>query len=335
MQEYRAYINKTSSGLAATIREAMDCIQWEKNVHKDSVVFLKPNFTYPYYKEGITTSPEVLENVLRILKTRAKRVILGESDGGNHSFTADTAFENHRMKDICGTLGVELVNLSHLQVKTVEGKVQGKNIFIHVPKFLVDEVDCFVDVPVLKVHVMTEVTIAIKNLWGCYPDPMRGLHHQHLSHKLALLAKTLNPKIIVVDATYGLDKHGPMWGQPVKLDLILAADNPVVSDALGASVMGFNPRRIKHISVSARTVPGPLDLSEVTMNQDWRPYARHFTIERTFIDRFSILFFNSYPLAKLIFDSPLTGVTYKIARVCRSREEKNTAADIQNKAQFY
>ena len=63
---------------------------------------------------------------MEILKDRAKKVILGESDGGNHSFTADDSFKGHNMLKICRETGVELVNLSKLPLKKVEEKYRVK-----------------------------------------------------------------------------------------------------------------------------------------------------------------------------------------------------------------
>ncbi len=80
-----------------------------------------------------------------------------------------------------------------------------------------------------------------------------------------------------------------------------------MADALGASVMGFEPRKIKHIKISAPAVPGTLDLTKVSLSQDWRPFIRQFTIERTSIDRVSVLFFNSYPLGRAGYMRTLQG----------------------------
>ena len=50
-----------------------------------------------------------------------------------------------------------------------------KKVKVQLPNLLLEEIDCFISVPVLKVHVMTGVTLSIKNLWECHPDTMRGL----------------------------------------------------------------------------------------------------------------------------------------------------------------
>ncbi len=101
---YSAYITKFDD-LQSEIKKSLDFIDWKRQVKKDSIVFVKPNFTYPFYKEGVTTSPKLLRILLEILKDRADRVILGESDGGNHSFSADTSFKGHGMDEICKEIG--------------------------------------------------------------------------------------------------------------------------------------------------------------------------------------------------------------------------------------
>ncbi len=336
MSNFLAYVGSTSGGLKKTIRDALDYVQWEKEVQPDSVIFLKPNFTYPYYKEGITTSPAVLEPLLAILKSRARRVIVGESNGGNRSFSADIAFKNHGMHDMCQRLGVELVNLSSLPNSLIEETIAGKRVQVRLPDLLLkQEIDCFIDVPVLKVHVMTGVTIGIKNLWGCFPDTMRGLYHENFDFKISMMAKLLNPKITLIDATYALDKHGPMWGEAVKLDLLLAANNVVVADALGASIMGFDPQKVGHIRLAAQTILGTMDLAKVTLNQDWKPFRRQFTVSKTINDRFAVPLFHSHFLSKIVFTSPLTGLVYKVGHLLRSRKEKATATDIKNNAYFH
>ena len=124
MDEYLAYVSKISN-LKDDLFRGLEFVNWKNQVKKESTVFIKPNFTFPYYKEGITTNPELLRNLLGIIKDRANNVILGESDGGNHSFSADDAFKGHNMHEICKETGVDLVNLSKLPSVFIEDKIQG------------------------------------------------------------------------------------------------------------------------------------------------------------------------------------------------------------------
>jgi len=326
--EYRAYIDKTDGELKATLKKGLDFIKWHKYIDKTSKVFVKPNFTFPYYKEGVTTNPEFLKSVLELLKSRTDKVILGESDGGNNSFRAEEAFQEHNMYEMCQELGVDLVNLSALPTKTIESEIFGKTVKVKLPKILLEEVDCFISVPVLKVHVMTKVSLSLKNSWGCFPDTMRALQHQNLSLKLALIAKYLKPRIILIDGTYALNKHGPMYGEPVNSNLVIVADNTVVADTIGAMVMGFLPQTIEHLVVAERAGLGSTDLETIEINQDWQQYKRQFQITKTLVDRASSLLFYSDLLAKLVMDSPLTPLIYKVAGLLKTPDEKKIASQI-------
>lgn len=326
--KYLAYVSKITN-LKNDLFRGLGFINWKEYVKKDSTVFIKPNFTFPYYKEGISTNPELLKNLLEIIKDRADKVIVGESDGGNHSFSAEDAFKGHNMYEICRETDVDLVNLSKLPSMFIEDKIQGKKVKVQLPKLLLEEVDCFISVPVLKVHVMTKVSLSIKNLWGCYPDTMRCLHHKHLSYKLALITKLLNPKIVIIDGTYALDGHGPMFGNAKKMDLVSASNNPVVADSLGASIMGIPLKSVHHIVISEKEELGITNLKEVRMNDDREKFKMQFYINKTLIDRISVLLFNSDSLARIVMDSQFTPLIYKIAGFLRNSEEKKLANELR------
>jgi len=326
--EYRAYVTKIDNGYRSAILAGLEFVNWDNYVNKNSRVFIKPNFTFPYYKEGITTSPEFLKCLLELLRGKAGSVIVGESDGGNHSFTADEAFEGHDMPRICKEAGAELVNLSKLPRVTVGGEIQGKKVSVRLPRFLLEGIDCFISVPVLKVHAMTGITLSIKNLWGCHPDTMRCLEHQNLSYKLALITRTLKPRIVIIDGTYGLDGHGPMFGEAKKLDLIMVADNPVVADSLGAALMGIPLRLAGHILVAEKAGLGSTSLEQVDINDNWEQYKMQFSVKKTPVDMLSRLLFSSDALARLVMSSPLTPLIYKVAAVLRTSKEKEVASQL-------
>lgn len=324
-----AYVGRAGEDLKASIERALDFIEWHRFVDKGARVFVKPNFTLSYYKEGVTTSPRFLRALLEILSSRAGKLIVGESDGGNHSFTAEQAFAAHDMYRMCSELGADLVNLSSVPAEMVEGEVLGKKVKVGLPSLLLHDVDCFVSAPVLKIHVITTVSVSLKNSWGCYPDTMRGLHHQDLSQKLALIARVLSPKLVVVDGTHALNRHGPMYGESVATNLVLAADNTVAADALAASVMGFQPEKIAHLALAERAGLGPARLDRVTLNQDWRQFRRQFCVQRTPLDRISRLLFCSDALARLVMSSPLTPIAYKLGGLLKSPEERELSARLK------
>jgi len=326
--EHRVYLEKLDGNLRYHLKNGLEFIGWDKHINKNSTVFIKPNFTFPNYRPGVTTTPEVLHAILEALKDRAGRIIVGESDGGNNSFKADEAFQGHNMYHICQKGSAELVNLSKLPSAKIKGKVCQKTVEVELPRLLLEEVDCFISVPVLKVHVMTTVTLSLKNSWGCIPDTMRCLQHQDIDYKLALIARYLKPRIVIVDGTYALDRHGPMYGDAVKTDLLLLSDNTVAADAMGTRLMGFDPRHIRHIAVAERTGLGSTNLNDITLNTEWQRHVKHFTVKRTLVDTVSRLLFCSDALARLVMQSPLTPFVYQVARLLRSKEEKEVAGQL-------
>jgi uncharacterized protein (DUF362 family) len=212
--KYSAFISQTSGNIKSTVKNALEYIHFRDVAKSDSTVFVKPNFTFPYPAKGVTTSPELLRVLLPLLANNCRRLIVGESDGGSSSFPAEKAFLEHGMYKICKEAGADLVNLSKLPNEFVESTILGKKVKVLVPSLLLKDVDCTVSVPTLKVHVVTTASLGMKNLWGCYPDTMRCLHHQNLEYKLTLLAKVINPKITLIDGLFGLNDHGPMYGTP-------------------------------------------------------------------------------------------------------------------------
>jgi len=328
MEKSTIYITKIGK-MRENLLSGLEYVGWKDMIKTDSTVFLKPNFTYPYHKKGITTTPELLEEFLYLLKGRAKRVIIGESDGGNNSFSADDSFVGHNIPEICRKIGVEFVNLSKIPSLEVTENIQGKDVTVRLPELLLREIDCMISVPVLKVHVMTGVSLSMKNLWGCYPDTMRCLHHKDLDKKLALITKLTKPRLIVIDGSYALDNHGPMYGSARKTDLLLLSNNPVAADMVGASIMGIPLTRAKHIIVAQNENLGPRDLNDIIINANLSEFTRQFKIEKTVIDRISYLLFNSEMLSKIVMDSRATPFIYKIARHLRTKDESEVVGDLR------
>lgn len=188
------------------------------------------------------------------------------------------------------------------------------------PKLLLDGMDCFISVPVLKVHVVTGLSLSLKNLWGYHPDTLRLLDHKHLSERLTLIAKSIHLRFVVVDAIYGLNRRGPMDVEVVNVGGILVGDNPVATDASATSLMGFEPAKIKHIFIASKADLGHYREEEIEIQDDSSPFQQHFCLRPTLVDRGCALCFKSYLLNKAISDSPFTKPIYKImGRVPRKK----------------
>ena len=76
MNNYKAYINKITC-LEENLNEGFNFININTNLNKNSIVFIKPNFTYPFYQPGITTNPELIELVIKLLSKKVNNIMSG------------------------------------------------------------------------------------------------------------------------------------------------------------------------------------------------------------------------------------------------------------------
>lgn len=316
----KVYINTINEqNLLEEIQQGLEFIQANKIINENSVIFIKPNLTDFIHKPGITTTPQMIKAVIEVFSPCVRKVFVGESDGGNYSYSADTSLKNHDVFNVAKRFpNVEVVNLSKLPRTRVVEEVCGKRVWVDLPNLLINEIDCLISVPVLKTHAMTHGTFSIKNLWGCYPDPMRLLYHKNLDYKLALISKLTKNKIQIVDGFWALDGHGPMEGIPIKTNKILISNDPVAVDSSAAYLMNLDKNKIGHLSVAEQFDLGISDINKIQFNKDiHKEKLKKFKPYKVRLDYFSVLLFKSEILSKLVLASPLTPLIYGAVNIMR------------------
>jgi len=302
----KVYVGRTEGDLKDALSESFDYVGLSEVLSKSRTIFLKPNFTFPRPVEGVTTSREILQTTLSLLVEMGAEVFVGESNGGYGSFTAEEAFRGQGLYKICKQAGAHPLNLSKMETQEYTRIVGGREVSVRLPRFLVDNVDMSISMPVLKVHAMTTVSLSIKNLWGCYPTDLRLLEHRELDRKLALIRDLINAKFGIVDATYALDEHGPMDGKAREIGKFMTSDELLALDIACARMMGFNPQKINHLQNLSAFIPHSAETLTPQSNVDLSRINWRFKIRRNFIDSLSFACFHNDLLAKIVFDSPLT-----------------------------
>lgn len=337
MQNSKVYINKiTDSNLQSEIKKGLDFIDYSTIINDKSVIFIKPNLTDVFHRPGITTTPKMIKAVLEVLSPLVKKIYIGESDGGNYSYSADAALENHKINEFAISFpNVDAVNLSKLSRTRIEEIILGKKVWVDLPDLLLNEIDCLVSLPVLKAHAMTHGSFSIKNLWGCYPDPMRLLYHKNLDYKLALINKILKNKIQIIDGFWALDGHGPIEGTAIETNRILISNDPVAVDTTAAYIMNLDMNKIKHLGICEKFELGISDLNKLDYNKDiTKERLSKFKPYKVNLDHLSELLFNSEILSKLVLSSPITPVIYNLINITRSKEKRTFWAEYNLKNSY-
>ncbi len=108
--------------------------------------------------------------------------------------------------------------------------------------------DAFISVAKLKNHAFMGVTMCLKNLFGLTPTQPLGrprFYYHHLvrmPYMLADLGRVYNPTLNVIDGLVG--QAGEEWGKgdnPRICNTLIAGDQVIATDAVGAHLMGFDP----------------------------------------------------------------------------------------------
>lgn len=316
----RGFFNQVQQdSLSQTISRALDWIGWTDKVRKDSTVFVKPNFTWPTFRPGVVTSPEFLGELLPLLKDRAARVLIGESD--LPIFRTSKAFRGLGIDKICEKCGAEMVELSRGTFTIAETDVQGRKIRIRLPKMITKDVDVVVNAGVPKCHVVTGMSGAMKNFYGLIPDPFRGNMHRHEINRAIVAVNKLVPSdLIVIDGRYSLAGRGPIMGQPISTNVIIAANNVVAADGIICRFFEMDPMRITHLRLATRERLGSTDEASLEMPGPIDATVR-LRPRRAMMDYFAVLTFKSRIVNRAIMNSPITPLLYKALKPFRSKRE--------------
>ena len=314
---YISRFDKTSTLQEKTL-QALDWVEWETLIKPDSKIFIKPNLTYPFYKPGVTTSPAMIEALVSVLSNRCSNIMIGESDGGSHAWKAEEAFEGHDLFNIATKYNVRLVNLCKIPSEYVETSVAGKRVKVHMPSLLIHDTDVFITMPVPKVHVMTNVSLGFKNQWGCIPDVMRLKYHYQFNRKIVAMHKFLKTKIAIFDGTYFLDSTGPMDGDAIPMNLLIASNDIGAGSLACCKIMNIDSRKVKHFQIAKKEGMFPSSIEEIEFNDNIEKFSnQQFKLERSILNYMALAAFNSKWGTNLVYLSPLAGPIHKVLYAIR------------------
>ncbi len=228
------------------VNRALDLVDYKKTIGKWDKVLVKVNFiSTKNWETGATTDPIVVEAIVNRLREIPVEVLVVESDATTTN--ADKACVASGMKDMCDRVGVRFINLRH-EKDRVEIPIPNAMTLetIKVPRIVTEA--AIISAAKLKTHAQTGVTLGMKNMFGLLPDKFKGKYHMRGMDKVIVDINTvLRPALTVIDGFVGMEGRGPVNGNPIKMDTIIAGADPVATDATASRVMGIDPQTIEHI----------------------------------------------------------------------------------------
>ncbi len=305
--------------ISKAVEEAIELLGGVNTVtHGKKSILLKPNLVAP--DVASTTNIEVVRAIAKLLQNSGKEVMIGEASAAAESFNSfgeetyrtrkkdildkmqEYVFDSLGYTEMGRSLNIPLINLHSgeiVEVPITRGFVS-KSVKIHKK---LTEVDLVCSIPMMKTHVMATVSLAMKNLIGLYPGTeyysVRSWLHDRAAEKgsegiafeILDMNRAVKTGLSIIDATTAMEGNGPTGGNLIDMGLIIAGTNPLATDMVGATLMGFGIDEIPTFRLAHKIgmEPGNLDEIEIkglTIQESRRNFAKPEIVKWSNINSF-------------------------------------------------
>ncbi len=230
-------------------------------VKKGATVVVKPNIGWDRNPEqAANTNPAVVAALVDLCyRAGAKRVNVFDVTCNDPR----RCYQNSGIEQAALAKGAKVYLPDHWNV--VKAKFPFPSQMENWP-ILRDAVSCdtFINVPVLKHHGLTNLTLSMKNLMGVCSG-QRGLMHMNIGPKLVDLLTFINPELTVIDATRVLLRNGPTGGNladVAEFNTVFASCDSVLADTFACRLLQKDPMSVKYLQEASGRNLGQMDLTK-------------------------------------------------------------------------
>ena len=255
-----------------SLREAIRLADGFGGLKKTDSVLIKPNaltwdnkhYIPPY---GVYTTTRVMEDMVVLLKEfGCSDITIGE---GAVQLSADSptsigVMENLGYGALVKKYGVKLADLNEGPFEKVKLS-DDLTLSIAAPAL---NADFLIDIPAMKTHSQTKVSLGMKNLKGCLKmTSKRMCHHKdlELDQCVSLIPERLTPKLVIEDGIYVLEKGPIHTGNAYRADLIAVSTDIFAADVVTTALLGLDPAEIGHLVYYAKRHGLSLDYRDFDM----------------------------------------------------------------------
>lgn len=255
-----------------SVRKAIDLCEGLDHLPPNAKVFIKPNIVFwtrkvAFPKWGVITTSRMIEDIVVLLKEQGiDDITIGEGIVGQmkDKETPAHAFESLGYNLLNKRYGVKAINVFDREFREVD-LGNGETL-----KFNADilDSDFVVDIPVMKTHAQTVVSLGVKNLKGMIDINSRKKCHnadpeKNLNYWVAKLADPMPPMVTILDGIYTTERGPAFDGRVRRSNIVVASTDVLSADMAGAKILGYAPSEVPHLVHAAKNRNRPLDLSDV------------------------------------------------------------------------
>jgi uncharacterized protein (DUF362 family)/ferredoxin len=236
---------RTQDDPAATARRAIGLLGGMAQILAGRrVAILKPNFVAGRSaRTGATTNLELIAAVADEAHAAGATPYLCESSGTE--FNDEATYAILGLKDFCRQHEIGIVGRVDRWLTLRPAGARRLRRF-RVPAQLAEA--CVINLPVLKTHVVSGMSIAMKNLMGLLPrEDRRAMHTLGIQQCIVDMNLGLRPDLNIVDGSVGQDGDGPLYGEAAHLGVLVAGCDSLAVDLVCCAIVGVDPRVIGHL----------------------------------------------------------------------------------------
>ena len=217
----------------------------ERIVHPGDYVVIKANFFAPYPPPVSVDRRLAAAVIAAASRAGAARVVLCEavSIGTRlgRKTTTRAIIDELGIREAAEAAGAEILCLEddeRIRLEVPNARSLGT---VDYPKCMHD-CDVLINLPCMKTHTMTMVSLGIKNYQGILSDEQKYYaHRDDLEQKLVDIQKIRPTQLTIIDGLTAMEGNGAgEKGMPHPMDMLIVSQDVVAADAVAAACMGID-----------------------------------------------------------------------------------------------
>ncbi len=258
MEKDRIVHSVEYNGYQSSIDSLLDLLLFDKLLIsiKKSIIILKPNLL-DAVPHPCTTDPGCIRAIINYINRFKKNITIIVLEGAG-SCNTGIAYKTLGYYDLESIGNVKLMDVDKCELVRLENK--GALVYkeIYLPSIIFE--GFFVSVPTLKDHLLTSVTLGMKNLVGLLPEKYYGgywsykrsdVHRVGINNAIVDLNSYVKIDMTVIDGRIGqFGSHLP-GGRHCKPEkgVIIGGYDALETDRYAAKVLGHDINSIKHLKL--------------------------------------------------------------------------------------
>lgn len=252
----------------------------QKHVHlfpksKSAQILLKPNLNSNMNAlTGNTTDLRILVAVIEFLKEQGyHNIIIGEGTSSGFYRNRINIFSRLKIDKLAERYNLKIIDFNYAPSVKINFE---NDVKVKIAKICQDA-DFFINLPKLKMHFETMMSVALKSLIGC----LVGLEnkqkvHYSLFKNIIHLNENIHPHLQIIDGLIAMEGNGPSNGTPIKTNVIIVGKDPFLIDLVCAKLVGIDYETIPPLKIAEQLgCITPAHIKYIN-EMDLFPYLKHF-----------------------------------------------------------